>query len=412
MDRSRGVGWADRSVSRRGPGDDYVLPSRHEAAECLRAALESQAGPVVLTGEPGVGKTWLCRHLRRSMPTCWRWLIVDLSPAVGPTELYQLLLHGMGLTPAVGPAEARAAMTDALEAASADGERWGMIVEECHAAGTSVLEELRVVANRLGDPDALAGVIVTGQTSLTRRLATRPLAALGARVASCVHIRPFTVEEASDWLAEWEPTRVWSAIDVERLHRASGGYPLRIALHSAPRHEPRHVLQSRILRPRREPITSRTPEPAPDPLPVEEPPGLDRPAPILPPGKPPLHVDDEMIEVGWDASSDLPEADDESASAITSATRVPTLAATEEAISDHYAALQAWSEWAQNQGREPVSALASPGDDADAGDDEASGDSADGGEAVPGHPGVRAEGQHAFAPYSQLFSRLRQSHES
>jgi general secretion pathway protein A len=125
-----------------------------------------------------------------------------------------------------------------------------------------------------------------------------------------------------------------------------------------------------------------------------------------------------MIEVGWE-SGPGPEPDDlgvdraegmppgeREAGTMPEAAPVgdaPPLS--DEAIEDRYAALQAWTEWARNEGRDPVTGDPAVEDEGQAVRD------APAAESVPPPSGVRAEGQHEFAPYSQLFTRLRQSRD-
>ena len=52
---------------------------------------EAQAGPVLVTGEAGVGKTWLWRRLQAEMPRSWRWVVVDLPPALDSASLSRLM---------------------------------------------------------------------------------------------------------------------------------------------------------------------------------------------------------------------------------------------------------------------------------------------------------------------------------
>jgi hypothetical protein len=83
----------------------------------------------------------------------------------------------------------------------------------------------------------------------------------------------------------------------------------------------------------------------------------------------------------------------------------------EEIIEDHYAALQAWTEWARNRARTPEPAAASaqkqrPQRAAES----ANLDEPPESPAAPlSNVAIRAEPQHEHAPYSQLFTRLRQS---
>ena len=85
----------------------------------------------------------------------------------------------------------------------------------------------------------------------------------------------------------------------------------------------------------------------------------------------------------------------------------------EEMIEDHYAALQAWTEWAKNRGRASIPSATAASEQVErvevskatmvrAEDEQVTV------EEFPA-PGFRAEPQHEHALYSQLFSRLRQS---
>jgi general secretion pathway protein A len=128
-----------------------------------------------------------------------------------------------------------------------------------------------------------------------------------------------------------------------------------------------------------------------------------------------LRVEDGLIEVGWEPESESPSTEVDGETALSPETREddrPSPLA-EEAIHDRYAALQAWNEWARNQGRtatvEPAvvpNERAVPSGELDEDPAEANSQHS----AIA--PGVWAEGQQNFAPYSQLFTRLKQRRDS
>ncbi|MDR3634561.1 MAG: ATP-binding protein [Isosphaeraceae bacterium] len=392
------------SSHRRGLAE-VLLPTRAAALEGVRTGLLAQEGPVLITGEAGVGKTWLSRRLQAELAYPWRWARADLTPATDPVELLRAIGRGLGLGEKTRRAD-RWDFVDALAESAAEGERWGLVLEEAHNASDSVWEEIRVLANHLGEPGGFAGIVLIGQTPLARRLRTRALAALEARLACQVHLKPLDRDEALRFLEHAAPG--WSASERARdeLHRDAAGIPRRLAQASARLEGGLGVARNsgRLLL-----------EPTPSPAPTTPAAGRIESEPLRPtpppvPVKPPLHEEEGLIEVGWDPSD--PEPNDDALAA-----PAPGLAlgdseaagTTEEPINDHYAALQAWTEWAQNQGR--TAAAASAGTLTTVEDSESLDPDM---ERVPaaGHPSVWAEGQHGFAPYSQLFSRLKQSRDS
>ena len=116
-----------------------MLSSRRDAIERCQTALDRAEGPVLLVGEPGMGKTWLVDRLIAADESR-HWLRVDLSPSVTPRKLVERLAHGLGLATS---GDATAELAEALEEEHDAGRSWGLAIDEaqpglgCHARGSS-----------------------------------------------------------------------------------------------------------------------------------------------------------------------------------------------------------------------------------------------------------------------------------
>ncbi len=380
--------------------DSFLPPSRQSLLDLARGVMDT--GPILLTGDAGIGKSWLVAELIRQT-TPIGWLRIDLTPNDGPVELYRHLARGLGLT--LGT-PSRLDIADVLADRSADGERCGLVIDEAQNLALDVWEEVRVLLNRFGADDGFGAVILVGQTPLVRRFSTRPMAAIEARLAAHLHLRPFDVAEAHAWLIGRYPGVTWAAEEVEAIHRDAGGNPRRLIRRLA-------AIQGRIgSRPE---ISS----PAPAALHAvkdhENASAGDSSAhraamapPLTGPARPPLHFEENSIEVGW--SADDPESSDYEDQAegkqVETIPSPPKIDESSLAIHDHYAALQAWREWTSNQERQTLAAR-SDRELADAIDEAAMTEAVDPAElATPDRPSIRAEGYQHFAPFGQLFTRM------
>jgi type II secretory pathway predicted ATPase ExeA len=387
MDRPTTRTEADARAPRIAVREAFVLPSRRPALEVCRDALA--VGPVLLTGDAGVGKTWLWRHLGAGSPPSRRWLGVDLTPADTPADFYRLVGHGLGLLEPEA-STSRVGLVDFLAERSDAGDRPALVVEEAHNLSAAVWEEVRVLANRLGEAGGFAGLVLVGQTPLARRFATRPFAAIESRLAARVHLGPIDADEARELLTRLRPGRTWSLDEVEALHRDAAGNPGRLL---------RRVGPAEVDRPVKSPLPRPIPGPAPEP---PAPTAASVPSPIsslMGQSRPPLIVEDHVIEVGWSPESD-PLGEDEGEAETTG-----DPSTSEEEVRDHYAALQAWREWSENQARR---GLATPGPAIEPG-------APVGPEPVTSplanRPKIWADGEQSFAPFGQLFSRMAQPRE-
>jgi general secretion pathway protein A len=416
MDPGGNAASDDRGQSRGIPSQEYVLPSRAAALAAIRAAIESQADPILVTGESGVGKTWLWRRVAGELPAGWRCLGIDVTPSTTPADLFHAIHYRLGLDGPVPRIGTRLVLEDFLQERTSDGERWVLVVDEAHTASALVLEEVRILANRLGRSDGLAAVLLVGQSPLARRLATRPLSSFESRLAARVHLQSLDIEEARDLLDRLAPAGASEDAQLERQHRDTGGNPKRL-LQWVRREAPRAPFRIDRIRPDADPAPD-TSDSSPPRVPAARAPMRAEP-PLFGASPPPLQVAEGIVEVGWEptpAAVAVPDlvADPPLPDPVSTGGARPE--PSEEAIADHYAALQAWNEWAQNQGRQPATRPPDPAEsdhpDVVPAED---GMPEDGGDPVTGklnHTTIWAEGQQGFAPYSQLFSRMRQARDS
>ena len=422
---------------------DLPVSSRRTALETLRIAVSFQpAGPLLLTGEPGTGKTWLWKRLAHELQGRWGCLAVEMSEALDPLDFLRLIGEGLGIDVGERIGIARTAVARALEDDLSDGRSWMLVLENAQNASQPVWNEVHALVHAMEASRGFGAVILTGPSVLARRLAARPMTALASRIATHVHLLPFDFDEACELIESRDGSAPMDRAVLDELHRESSGNPRRLL--QVLRKRPWQVAVPAIAgsadaRPRlTEPIAVqdvvapvRAIAPAGDsasfaaqaPREVlasiesrgrED--ALGPPAEVpLVPSRPPLRVEEGLVEVGWEGSledeSALPAEEGPGFTTVDPPVTEGDLPS-EEMVEDHYAALQAWTEWARNRGRgaspgmgedQPSSELAasmapetSPGDAPPIGD-------------VPRSAGLRVESQHEHAPYSQLFSRLRQS---
>ncbi len=409
-------------------GPDVAVASRRAALETLAAiTTATRSGPVLLTGEPGAGKSWLRRLLVRSLPSHWGATVVAAAPALDAVDFLTLTAAALGVSPQPDrPATLRLAVEAALADEALDGRRRLLVVEDAHHAGPDVWAEVEAVCDRLGEPGGFAAAVVVGRGELVRRLASPPSRSLASRLSKHLHLPPLNVDEAAALL----PGVPDGALEV--LHRDAAGNPRRLLALAADRvpaalaARPVQVAAPVAEAPPPLPsFPSRAPEPAPPVVvPVPGAPKVAAPAPrqsppALLPSRPPLRVEEGLIEVGWAGGPDV----DEDAVAVEADDEAEAPSSDDgELIDDHYAALQAWTEWARNRDRlsRPAEQAAAgepaavPDDPAGPDDDEADADvdvereplaTSEGESALRGD--LRAEPAHEHAPYGQLFGKTR-----
>ena len=87
--------------------DDLWVPSSKKIhVDRILSAVRNR-NHVLLTGEPGLGKTCLLRAVRRKLPGKRFRLTYMHNASLGQRDFYRLLCFGLGLTPSATPARSR-----------------------------------------------------------------------------------------------------------------------------------------------------------------------------------------------------------------------------------------------------------------------------------------------------------------
>jgi type II secretory pathway predicted ATPase ExeA len=193
-------GLKDPPFSKEVPDADLWLPSSKQAAvDALLDALSERAS-VVLTGEPGVGKTCVLRALRHKIPTAGFRLTYCHNATLGRRDFYRQLCVALGLAPSATAAGVFYAVSTLVEDLAKERVHPVFLLDEAHLLHQDTLDHLHILMNYQWDSRALLSLVLVGLPELDDRLAMRRNRSLYSRLHHRIAVDALTPDDTAEYL--------------------------------------------------------------------------------------------------------------------------------------------------------------------------------------------------------------------
>jgi type II secretory pathway predicted ATPase ExeA len=222
----------------------YHSTAHDHVAQAMLGAIGRREGMVLMTGDPGLGKTTLCRAVveqldRRTLTS----LVADRFESTDDLLKNVLAEFGVishddiarGVLTSASGADLAAALHGFLVSLAALQAFAVVILDDAHDLPIGVLDQIRVLAESIGDEPALQ-IVLVGQPALDKMLGRAELRALSRRVSTRCRLKPIAADEVSGYIAHrlgvagTSPRVAFDQTAAARVHELSGGVPTVINL--------------------------------------------------------------------------------------------------------------------------------------------------------------------------------------
>jgi general secretion pathway protein A len=219
------------------PDDEHLFftqAMRETFAEFLHF-IELKRGFLLLTGEVGLGKTTLIRHLLGRLDAQHYHTAFLFSSFLDPDEILQSITADFGIKVR---SRTRGAHLEALNLflldASQNGKTCVLVVDDAQALDSKALDVIRQLSNLETAAQKLIQIVLVAQPEIRDTLNAHHLRQLQSRIALQRDMRPMRQDELDAYLQyRMQLAGVTATFSIapnalKELHQASGGIPRRV----------------------------------------------------------------------------------------------------------------------------------------------------------------------------------------
>lgn len=211
----------------------YPSDQHRRALAFLEYGLHEGEGFIVITGEPGTGKSTLVSKLMAEHSKDSLKVAAIETTRLTDEHLLEMLISRFELKPPRigGKASLVETLRKAFVAWDKRGTRALAIIDEAQNLPADTVEELRMLSNLTANGRPLLQTFLVGQSSLRERVEQPEFEQLRQRVTASFHLGPFKVEEIQPYVehrlmeAGWTKEPTFTEGAYTGIFDATGGVP-------------------------------------------------------------------------------------------------------------------------------------------------------------------------------------------
>jgi len=210
----------------------YLHRSVQKAYSYLQYALYNGEGLMLITGEPGTGKTALLTHLLREHTQQEQMFTAIDCARFSGEELLQTLAEAWSINDTGNPASpVFQGLQNYLIQQYRFGKRSVLLLDEAQFLTDDALEVVRLLGNLSIDGNALLQIVLVGQPALRARLLHPQFTQLHQRIIATCNLDPLSEDETRTYAiqqlrkAGWQHSDEIPASIFTAIHPSSQGIP-------------------------------------------------------------------------------------------------------------------------------------------------------------------------------------------